>query len=107
MDVANNRRCQRTPRFVDEDDVITFNEARSQRRKVQFDMWSPRWATLTVIREPPIRLPNPSYVDEKDEFLDEEFQEDEFVDEEFKHKHVYEDVENSSLGFIGWDSPPT
>lgn len=34
MDVANNRRCQRTPRFVDDDDVITFNEARSQRKKV-------------------------------------------------------------------------
>jgi hypothetical protein len=112
MDVANGCRCQPTPRFVDEDDVVTFSEVRSQRRKVQFDAWSPRRTTLTVIREPQIHLPNPSYVEEEDEFVDEEFQEDEFVDEEFKHGDVHddvehEDVEDPSQGFVDWDSPPT
>jgi hypothetical protein len=78
--------------------VVTFSEARSQWRKVRFDTWSLRWATLTVIREPQIHLPNPSYVDEEDEFIDEKFQEDEFVDKEFKHK----DVEDPSQGFVDW-----
>lgn len=55
---------------------------------------------------------NPSYVEEEDEFVDEEFQEDEFVDEEFKHGDVHddvehEDVEDSSQGFVDWDSLPT
>jgi len=34
--------------------------------------------TLTVIRKPQIHLQNPSYVEEEDGFVDEEFQEDEF-----------------------------
>jgi hypothetical protein len=97
MDVANGRRCQPTPRFVDEDDVVTFSEARSQQRKVQFDTWSPRWATLTVTREHQIHLPYPSYVEEEDEFVDEEFQEDEFVDEKFKHEDVHDDVLNMNM----------
>jgi len=46
-----------------------------------------------------------------EEFVDEEFQEDEFVDEEFIHGDVHddvehEDVEDSSQGFVDWDSPP-
>jgi hypothetical protein len=42
---------------------------------------------LTIICKSQIHLPNPnpSYVEEEDEFFDEEFQEDEFIDEEFKH----------------------
>jgi hypothetical protein len=56
MNVANGRCRQPSPRFVDEDDVITFSEARSQRRKVWFDTQSLRWATLTVIHEPQIHL---------------------------------------------------
>jgi hypothetical protein len=47
---------------------------------------------LTVIREPQIHLPNPSYVEEEDKFVDEEFQEDDFVDEKLKHGDVHEDV---------------
>jgi hypothetical protein len=61
---------------------------------------------LTVIHEPQIHLLYPSYVEEEDEFVDEEFQEDEFVDEEFKHGHVHEDVKDPSQGFVYWDSPP-
>jgi hypothetical protein len=50
--------------------------------------------TLTVICEPQIYLPNLSYVDEKDEFVDKEFQKDDFVDKEyFKHGDVHEDVD--------------
>jgi hypothetical protein len=56
--------------------VVTFNEARSPRRNVRFDTRSPRWATLTVIHEHQIHLPNPFCVEEEDEFVDEEFQED-------------------------------
>jgi hypothetical protein len=37
MDVANDCRRQPTPHFMDEDDVVTFSEARSQWRKVWFD----------------------------------------------------------------------
>jgi hypothetical protein len=93
MDVANGRRCQPTPHFVDEDDMVTFIEAQSQRRKIPFDTRSPLWTTLIVICEPRIHLPNPSYVEDEDEFVDEEFQEDEFVDEEFKHGDIHENVE--------------
>jgi hypothetical protein len=51
-------------------------------------------------------------VEEEDEFVDKEFQEVEFVDEEFKYEDVHddvehEDVEDSSQGFVDWDSPPT
>jgi hypothetical protein len=106
MDVSIGRCCQPTPRFVDEDAVFTFSEALYQWRKVQFDTRSLQWATLAVIREPQIHLQNPSYVEEEDEFVDEEFQEDEFVDKEFKHEDVYEDVEDPSQGFVDWDSPP-
>jgi hypothetical protein len=72
MDVANDRCRQPIPRFVDEDDVVTFSEAQSQWKKVQFDTRSPRWATLIVIREPQIHLSKkiPSYVEEEDEFVD-------------------------------------
>jgi hypothetical protein len=103
MDVPNGHCRQPTPHFVDEDDVVTFSEARSQWRKVHFDTRStriPHWATLTVICESQLHLPNPSYVEEEDEFVDEEFQEDKFVDEEFKHGDVYEDVEDPSQGFL-------
>jgi len=46
-----------------------------------------------------------------EEFVDDDFQEDEFVDEEFIHGDVHddvehEDVEDSSQGFVDWDSPP-
>jgi hypothetical protein len=92
--------------------VVTLSEARSQRRKVRFDTRSLRWATLTVIRKHQIHLPNPSYMEEEYDFVDEEFQEDEFVDEEFKHGDVHddvehEDVENPSQGFVDWDSTLT
>jgi len=107
MDVANGRHCQPNPRFVDEDDVVTFSEARSQWRSVWFDTRSPRWATLTVIHEPQIYLSNPSYVEEEDEFVDEEFQEDEFVYEDFKHGDVHDDVKDPSQRLVDWDSPPT
>jgi len=35
MNVTNGRRRQPTPCFVDEDDVVTFSEARSQMMKVR------------------------------------------------------------------------
>jgi hypothetical protein len=34
IEVANGRRHQPTPCFVDEDDVVTFSRMRSQRKKV-------------------------------------------------------------------------
>ena len=62
---------------------------------------------LTIIRNPQIHLPNPTYVEEEDEFVDEEFQEYELIDEKFKHGDVHEDVEDPSQGFVDWDSAPT
>jgi hypothetical protein len=56
MNIAISRCLQPTLCFVDEDDMITFNEVQSQRRKVRIDVWSLRWATFTVIREPQIHL---------------------------------------------------
>jgi uncharacterized protein RhaS with RHS repeats len=100
MDIANSRCFQPTPPFVDEDDVVIFSEARSQRRKEWVDARSAWWATLTVTREPQIHQPNPHYVEEEDEFVDEEFQRDEFVDEEFKHGNVHEYVEDPSQRIV-------
>lgn len=47
---------------------------------------------------------NPSYMEEGDGFIDENFQEDEFVNEEFQHE---KDVEDPSQWFVDWNSPPT
>ena len=88
IEVANGHRRQPTPHFVDEDDVITFSGAQSQQRNIWFNTRSSRQANLTVIRDPQIHLPNPTYVEKEDEFVDEEFQEYEFIDQEFKHGDV-------------------
>jgi uncharacterized protein (DUF427 family) len=81
MSVANSRRRQPNPHFVEEDDEIIFSEMRSQRKKVRFDARGLQHTTLIVVLEPQIHLPNSFYVEE-DDFVDEKFQEDEFVDEE-------------------------
>ena len=52
IEVANGRLRQPTPCFVDENDVVTFSGAQSQRRNVWFDVRSPRQANLTIIRNP-------------------------------------------------------
>jgi hypothetical protein len=87
MGVINGCHCQPTLCYMDEDDVGTFSEVQSQWNKVRLDTRCLWYNTLTVIRKSQIHLPNPnpSYVEEEDEFFDEEFQEDEFIDEEFKH----------------------
>ena len=114
IEVANNRCHQPTPRFMDEDDMVTFSGARSQWRKLWFDKRSPWQANLIVIRDPQIHLPNPSYVEEEDDFVKEEFHEYDFIDEKFKHGDVHkdlehEDVEDPSQWFLDLDldSPPT
>jgi hypothetical protein len=52
---------------------------------------------LTVIRDPQIHLPNPSYVEVEDDFVKEEFHEYNFIDEEFKHGDVHKDLEHEDV----------
>jgi hypothetical protein len=63
---------------------------------------SPRWANLTLTRQPEFHLPN-LYVEEQGELVDEEFQKSKIFNEEFEH----ENVEDLSQGFVDWDSLPT
>jgi hypothetical protein len=70
MNDTNDRCRQQPPRFVDEDDMVTFSEVQSQRIKIRFDTQSLRWATLTIICDPQIHLPNPSYMEEECEIVD-------------------------------------
>jgi hypothetical protein len=53
--------------------MITFRGVQSQWKKTWFDTQSLLHANLTVIHDPQIHLPNPSYVEEEDECVDEEF----------------------------------
>jgi hypothetical protein len=55
--------------------------------------------------QPQIYTPNPYSVEEEKEFVDGEFQEFEVTDEEFEHECVED--EDTSQGFVDWDSPPT
>jgi hypothetical protein len=68
-------------------------------RETKIKAESPRWANLTLTRQPQFHLPN-LYVEEQGEPVDEEFQESEILNEEFEH----EDVEDPSQGFVDWDS---
>jgi hypothetical protein len=66
---------------------------------------SPRQANWAHTYQPQILTPNPYFVEEEKEYVDEEFQESEIFDEEFECEYV-EDVDPSQ-GFVDWDSPPT
>ena len=89
---------------ADEDDMVSCGEVISQREEVQLDDWGLHCDTLAVIHKPQNRLPNPSYVEEEDEWVDEKFQEDVFIDEEFEQRDEYLLVEvpnfNDEVGYI-------
>jgi hypothetical protein len=55
--------------------------------------------------QPQIYIPNPYSVEEEKEFVDGKFQEFEVTNEEFEHECVED--EDTSQGFVDWDSPPT
>ena len=55
-------------------------------RKAWIETNIPQKANLTVIRDPQLHPPNPYYVEEEGEFIDEKLQESEFINEEFKHE---------------------
>jgi hypothetical protein len=75
-----------------------FQETRS-------DVRSPQQANWAHTCQPQIYTPNPYSVEEEKEFVDGEFQEFEVTDEECKHECVED--EDTSQGFVDWDSPPT
>jgi hypothetical protein len=86
--------------------AVTKKIEKSHKKKVFKETWieakSPRWANLTLTRQPQFHLHN-LYMEEQGEHVDAEFQESEILSDEFEH----EDVEDPSEGFVDWDSPPT
>jgi hypothetical protein len=75
-----------------------FRETRSEARCLQQTNWAHTC-------QPQIHIPNPYYVEEEKEYVDGELQESEINDEEFEHECVED--EDTSQGFVDWDSPPT
>jgi hypothetical protein len=73
-------------------------------RKTWGRMKSPRQANWTPTCQPQIHKPNPYYVEEEEEFVDEEFQESDFIDEDFKPKGVED--EDLSQELVDWGIPP-
>jgi hypothetical protein len=65
---------------------------------------SPRQANWTPTCQPQIHKPDPYYVEEEEEFVDEEFQEYDFIDEEFKTKGVED--EDLLQELVDWGIPP-
>jgi hypothetical protein len=71
------------------------------------------WSDVKILQQgnwvrtcqPQIYTPNPYSVEEEKEFVDGEFQEFEVTDEQFEHECVED--EDTSQGFVDWDSPPT
>jgi hypothetical protein len=73
-------------------------------RETRSDVRSPQQANWAHTCQPQIYTPNPYSVEEEKEFVDGEFQEFEVTDEEFEHECVED--EDTSQGFVDWDSPP-
>jgi hypothetical protein len=65
--------CQQpTPHFMDRDDVFIVSGTQSQRRMAWIKAEIPRQANLIVIRNPQLHPPNPYYMEEEGEYIDEE-----------------------------------
>jgi hypothetical protein len=81
---------------------------KSYKKEVFRETWSeaksPRQVNWTPTCRPQIHKPNPYYVEEGEEFVDEECQESDFVDEEFKPKGIAD--EDLSQELVDWDTPP-
>jgi hypothetical protein len=73
-------------------------------RKTRSDAKSPRQANWARTCQPQIYTPNPYSVEEEKESVDGEFQGFEVTNEEFEHECVED--EDTSQGFVDWDSPP-
>jgi hypothetical protein len=93
--------CSKITTWVDSykiGDKKVFRETRSDAR-------SPQQANWAHTYQPQIYTPNPYSVEEEKESVDGEFQEFEVTDEEFEHECVED--EDTSQGFVDWDSLPT
>jgi hypothetical protein len=73
-------------------------------RKTQSDAKSPQQANWVRTCQSQIYTPNPYSVEEEKESVDGEFQGFEVTNEEFEHECVED--EDTSQGFVDWDSPP-
>jgi hypothetical protein len=81
---------------------------KSYKKEVFRETWSeaksPRQVNWTLTCRLQIHNPNPYYVKEEEEFVDEECQESNFVDEEFEPKGIED--EDLSQELVDWDTPP-
>jgi hypothetical protein len=80
---------------------------KSYKKEVFRETWSeaksPRQVNWTPTYRPQIHKSNSYYVEEEEEFVDEEFQESDFIDEEFEPKCV--ENEDLSQELVDWDTP--
>jgi hypothetical protein len=81
---------------------------KSYKKEVFRETWreakSPRQVNWTPTYRPQIHKSNSYYVEEEEEFVDEECQESDFIDEEFEPKCIAD--EDLSQELIDWDTPP-
>jgi hypothetical protein len=88
--------------------VMTKKIENSYKKEVSRETWSDakslRQGNWVRTCQPQTLTPNPYFVEEEKEYVDEEFQESEIFDEEFERERV-EDVDPSQ-GLVNWDSPP-
>jgi hypothetical protein len=81
---------------------------KSYKKEVFRETWSeaksPRQVNWTPTCQPQIHTPNSYYVEEEEEFVDEECQESDFIDEEFEPKCIAD--EDLSQELVDWDTPP-